>query len=144
VRLSHIGAIAGDGLYVEHDVLKGEIVCEYTGDVYATHEAMRLEDKSYLMRLGEQCYVDAAKRLDVKARYINDCRHSLLYNVRFDKRPSEKRAMVVAVRDISAGEELFVDYGWKYWLSIKGKRLPPTIAAKILSDIEGDGKRKVR
>ena len=137
VRLSQIGAIAGDGLYIERGVAMGETVCVYTGDVYATHEAMRLEDKSYLMRLGEQCYVDAAQRLDVKARYINDCRHSLLYNVRFDKRPSENHALVVAVRDISAGEELFVDYGWKYWLSIKGKRLSPTIAARILSDLEG-------
>jgi len=138
VRPSQIGQIAGDGLYVTQDVSKGSIVCVYTGELYTTHDAMRLEDKSYLMRLGAQTYVDAKNDMNILARYINDCRHALLYNVHFDKRPDDKCAHVVALRDIKAGEELFVDYGWKYWLSIKGKRLPPRIAAGILSLIGVD------
>ena len=131
--LEELGAIAGSGLYVATDVSAGTVLCAYTGVSYPTRDAMRLDDHSYLMRLGAQVYVDARTRLDVAARYINDCRHPLLYNVRFDKRPEEEQALVVATRDIHAGEELFVDYGWKYWLALKGKRLPPRIAMKLLA-----------
>lgn len=33
-------------------------------------------------------------------RYINDCRVASAYNVSFDKRPQDKCALVVALRDI--------------------------------------------
>ena len=72
-------------------------------------------------------YIDAREELEVLARFINDCRNpaaavseltvmafhgvswrhqdrTKVYNVRFEKRPGEGRAMVVAVRPISAGE----------------------------------------
>jgi len=105
------------------------------------------------MRLGPQVYVDARERLDVLARYINDCRNKLKYNVRFDKQPEvrgcvctalcyrchgggdviawplsrlceqQKRALVVALRRIEAGEELYVNYGRFYWVKTKGNRL---------------------
>ena len=111
VAPSQIGPVAGSGLFVDADVPEGAVLCAYTGICYPTHDAMRLEDHSYLMRLGAQKYVDARTRLDVAARYINDCRHPLLYNVTFDKRPQEDQALVVALQNIRAGEELFVDYG---------------------------------
>lgn len=44
-------------------------------------------------------------------RYINDCRNSSLYNVTFRKLPLEKMALVVALKDIEKGQEIFVDYG---------------------------------
>ncbi|CAK9253316.1 unnamed protein product [Sphagnum jensenii] len=75
---------------------------------------MRLEDKSYLMRLGEQSYVDS-KESNCFARYINDCRNPAGYNVKFIKFPLEGFAHVVALRAIKAGEELFVNYGSRYW-----------------------------
>ena len=139
IRPSQIGEIAGDGLYVTANISKGSIICIYTGEIYTTHDAMRLPDKSYLMRLGSTTpgiYIDAINEMNVLARYINDCRHQLLYNVTFDKKPEEKCANVVALRDIKMGEELFVDYGWKYWLGMKGKRLPPRIANQILMNLE--------
>ena len=64
------------------------------------------------MRLGPQCYIDAREHPEVAARYINDYRNSSGYNVRFDKRPQEVRAAVIASRPIAAGSELFVDYGY--------------------------------
>ena len=133
---SQIGPVAGSGLFVGKNVPAGAVICEYQGVPYATRDAMRLSDHSYLMRLGPQKYIDALTRLDVAARYINDCRHPLLYNVSFDKRPADDKALVVASRNIRAGEELFVDYGWKYWLSIKGKRLPPKIALQLLQQCD--------
>lgn len=47
-------------------------------------------------------------------RYINDCRNSSLYNVAFHKLPLERKALVVALKDIERGQEIFVDYGRYY------------------------------
>jgi SET domain-containing protein len=46
----------------------------------------------------------------VLARYINDHRTPLGYNCEFQWLGD--RAFVVALRDVVAGEELFVDYGF--------------------------------
>lgn len=58
------------GLFANRAYKKDELLCKYYGDVLSTKEAMNLEDKSYLMRLGEQCYVDAQHHINVRARYV--------------------------------------------------------------------------
>eukprot|EP00435_Cladocopium_sp_Y103_P020313 s1327_g4.t4 len=136
VRPSLLGEDAGNGLFVLQAVSPGEVLCEYRGRLLCTSEAMRLENKSYLMRIGPQEYIDAREELEVLARFINDCRNPAVYNVRFEKRPGEGRAMVVAVRPISAGEELFVDYGRWYWASLRPKQLAVKHAAEILQAVE--------
>ena len=125
VRLSTIGPVAGFGLFTRRSFRVGEVICVYEGNFYRTKDAIRLKNKSYLMRLGPQCYVDALNRRDVPARYINDCRNPLLHNVYFDKRPEDRVAYVTALRSIYTGEELFVDYGKRYWAGcdLKPKRL---------------------
>ena len=129
------------GLFTTIGRKQGDIVCVYEGTVLPTSVALKVEDKSYLMRLGEQCYIDA--RLPYKraeepeeepakeciARYINDSINPAGYNVQFDKQPGHTpyaRALVVAMRDIESGEELFVSYGKKYWAgsAIAGYRIP--------------------
>ncbi len=57
------------GLFAKRKFIKGDLVCLYTGDIHRTVPALRLKDKSYLMRLGEQCYVDAQPHTQVFARY---------------------------------------------------------------------------
>ncbi len=57
------------------------------------------------------------------ARYINDSCTIRYNNVYFDKRPAENRAAVIALRDISAGEELLVSYGKWYWMKAPGSKL---------------------
>lgn len=117
VRASRIAG-AGRGLFATRAHRAGAVVCEYSGVVWRTPEALRLADKAFLMRLGGGAFVDARQTPWVLARFINDCRGRMGgYNVRFDKRPGEGRADVVAVRDIRAGEELFADYGRLYWLA---------------------------
>lgn len=136
MRPSQLGEISGLGLWSLGAVPKGQVLCEYSGAVLRTTEAMQLEDKSYLMRLGPQTYVDARGSPAVLARYINDCRVPAVYNVEFDKRPSEGRALVVSCRPICAGEELFVDYGKWYWASASPARLRPALAGPILQAAE--------
>jgi len=48
-----------NGLYTKKLYCYNEVICQYYGDKMRTIEAIRLKDKSYLMRLGEQCYIDA-------------------------------------------------------------------------------------
>lgn len=109
---------AGQGLFAAREFEQGEVLCAYTGVVYPSREAWKRPDKSYLMKLGGGKYVDALHSPEVLARYINDCRgHRGGFNVQFDKRPEENKANVVAMRDIRAGEELYVNYGRMYWLA---------------------------
>ncbi len=56
------------GLFATKCFAKGEILCVYSGTVLKTLEALRLRDKTYLMRLGEQCYIDAREHEHVLAR----------------------------------------------------------------------------
>lgn len=56
------------GLFATKEFPKGSFICKYQGKSLTTREAMRLEDKTYLMRLGEQKYVDAKDNLEVLAR----------------------------------------------------------------------------
>ncbi|RLN49955.1 hypothetical protein BBJ28_00019985 [Nothophytophthora sp. Chile5] len=117
VRASKIAG-AGQGLFATQKHVKDAVVCEYMGIVWPNRVAWKLEDKSYLMKLGDGKYVDALHSPQVLARYINDCLGRRGgFNVRFEKQPSGGKADVVALRDIQPGEELYVDYGRMYWLA---------------------------
>eukprot|EP00927_Polykrikos_kofoidii_P065165 TRINITY_DN60953_c0_g1_i1.p1 TRINITY_DN60953_c0_g1~~TRINITY_DN60953_c0_g1_i1.p1 ORF type:complete len:249 (+),score=36.95 TRINITY_DN60953_c0_g1_i1:31-777(+) len=132
VRPSSLGDSIGLGLFTSEAIPKDHVVCVYTGIELPTREAMRLEDKSFLMRIGQQSYVDARGCPEVLARYINDCRNEAVFNVRFAKRPQDGVALVVSIRHICAGEEIFVDYGRWYWASLKPHRIAPLQACRIL------------
>lgn len=116
VRASRIPN-AGLGLFATKCHVKDSVICEYMGVVWPNAVAWKLEDKSYLMKLGEGIYIDAKQCVHVLARYINDSRCAREYNVRFHKLPWEHKAQVIALRDIEAGEELYVDYGRFYWVA---------------------------
>jgi len=112
-----------DGLFANEEIKAGQVICQYVGNVLRTKEALKLVDKSYLMRLGEQVYVDAKHSPYCLARYINDCRNPAGYNATFIKDPRLQCAWVTALRDIAVGEEIFVDYGKWYWLSLSPSKL---------------------
>jgi len=66
----------------------------------------------------DECYVNPSN-VNIKARYINDCLETKRYNVKYVLDPKMERAAVVSLRDIKAGEELFVSYGQYYWESLE-------------------------
>eukprot|EP01138_Halocafeteria_seosinensis_P014732 gb/GECG01015039.1/.p1 GENE.gb/GECG01015039.1/~~gb/GECG01015039.1/.p1 ORF type:complete len:209 (+),score=19.80 gb/GECG01015039.1/:1-627(+) len=123
---------AGLGLYTILKFQPGDKICVYSGTPLRTKEAIRRKDKSYLMRLGPQMYVDPLKHPSVLARYINDPRNSALHNVAFDKQQDSRCAIVEATRTILPGEELFVSYGRLYWVKDSGESL--TTAGKLPSE----------
>ena len=58
-----------EGLFAARIILEGEKICEYTGKLLNTLQALKVVDKSYLMRISCQCYVDA-KESTCLARYV--------------------------------------------------------------------------
>lgn len=56
------------GLFVTKNFNKGQILCVYGGQQLNTVQALRTNDKSYLMRIGNQLYVDAKDSPDCLAR----------------------------------------------------------------------------
>jgi len=111
--LSQEGSPPFMGLFATKKYAQGDVVCVYTGKVYRTSPAQALADKSYLMRIGEQCYIDARESGWVPAllegatgagneeqsaqdtpscppciaRYINDSINPAGHNVVFQKFP---------------------------------------------------------
>jgi SET domain-containing protein len=56
----------------------------------------------------------------VCAKLANTCTTFCLRSDGLCHKCFQRKARVIALRDISPGEELFVDYGKWYWASIKG------------------------
>ena len=118
VRKSAI-ANAGDGLYYEpakEAVIKRErVICYYTGHRHNFLSQKYLKDRSYLLNVGEDLFVDPGPSLHIKARYINDPLNEEAVNCKYVPELSMFRCAVVVTRDIFPGEELFVSYGSIYW-----------------------------
>jgi hypothetical protein len=65
-------SLLGDfhGLFTTSIIRKDDLICIYYGISYSTVQAMRIpsKDRDYLMRLGEQSYVDARECPHILAR----------------------------------------------------------------------------
>jgi hypothetical protein len=59
---------ASYGLFAKTAIKKGDHICDYVGHLMKTAEALRIPDKSYLMRLGDGVYVDAIEAPHCLAR----------------------------------------------------------------------------
>ena len=174
VRASQIPG-AQKGLFAVRDIPQGTVCCFSTGDVHSVASSQKLDDASYLLRIGPSVsrpwwykamlgdenilqvrdFVPATNdddldedrvvpillqewdkmveswsppvffvnpsNLAIKARYINDCLNPHLYNVTFAMDPAGERAAVLTLRDIRAGEELYVMYGQAYWDTLEAR-----------------------
>ena len=102
---------AGLGLFAARSFARDETVCIYSGNIIGGRAAAALKERTYLMRLAKGVSVDAGPCPDIAARYINDNCDRAQLNTRFKKEPKRWRALVVATKDIMAGEEFFASYG---------------------------------
>ena len=107
---------AGLGLFAKQAIEKGTVFCEYFGKEITLLQMLRLKDKTYVMGgFGLNCHIDANEVYECFGRYINDGMVPARQNARFVKIKHLKRANIIATRDISAGEEIYVSYGSVYW-----------------------------
>ena len=115
VRPSRIEG-AGDGLFVRRRIRAGTVMCEYAGTRLSLAQMLRTTDKSYVMGgFGLNNHIDGRLHKDFHARYINDHADPEATNARFIKCRATRKALVVAMRDIHPGEEVYCPYGQVYW-----------------------------
>jgi hypothetical protein len=119
---------AGLGLFATRNIGAGEVVCCYSGLVHNFKSKNELQDQSYMLYLrynqvfDEDIFIDAKEITEIKGRYINDPLNVDLWNVEWDSSAKFKDTLqcaVLAIKDISIGDELFISYGKEYWLNSK-------------------------
>lgn len=116
---------AGDGLFTKKSIKKGEKIVEYLGEIidYQEYVKRSKEDKyGYMLYVDKKACIDAYSTPHFVARYANDAK-GLKRVPGLDNNSEylifDKRAYIVAKRDIKVGEEIFVAYGKAYWEDVK-------------------------
>ena len=106
---------AGLGLFALEPIPAGARVGEYAGDVIGSAwRWLRLRDSAYSAQLPTPgWFVDAKGHPEMLMRYINHHFEPARRNVKLTNEGAGK--VIVATRDVAAGEELFYDYGDLYW-----------------------------
>lgn len=121
IKISTIAG-AGKGLFTAVFIPKGTRIVEYKGTVTTWDEVRHDPTNGYIYFVKAAYVIDARDHPKSFARYANDAKG--LTRAR-DKRNNTKfeadglRVFLVAIKDIGAGEELFVDYGRKYWDTVR-------------------------
>ena len=116
---------AGKGLYTTRAIKSGSKVIEYKGEIIDWKEYTRRVERNedgYLFFIDRKRCIDAYPTPQYKARYANDARgltraKGLSNNCEYDI--FDGRCFIVAIKDIAAGEEIFVDYTKDYWNCVR-------------------------
>ncbi|MFM7017019.1 MAG: SET domain-containing protein-lysine N-methyltransferase [Bacteroidota bacterium] len=119
---------AGKGLFVKKDLKKGEIVCEYEGEIVPWSVCEKRAEEGhegYAFFITKNKCIDAYFTKDAIGRYANDAKgigrvEGLRNNAQYEikTRQGEKRVFIVATRTIKANDEVLVDYGKDYWKNL--------------------------
>lgn len=110
---------AGNGLYTSIEILEGEIISKFIGEVISQEEAKKrsdLGDDDYFMMLPSGETLDC-KRTECFAKFANDAEGipSEFKNNSIITIDDDNNVVLVATRDINSNEEIFTGYGKKYW-----------------------------
>ena len=109
---------AGNGLFARTLIKEKEQICDYRGETVSQEDIEREDfDKTYVFSwpVGDTwMHVDAKKEDSGFGRFINDPRDETKVNARITRRGN--KLVVVATTEILPGEEIFIDYGYEYWL----------------------------
>ena len=100
--------IHGSGLFTSVDIKAGQPIMVISGEVISGDECERREEEGnvYIFWNGDT-YIDTSNTEKIK--YIN---HDCDFNCLVEER-DEYTLLLVAAKDISAGEELTIDYGYE-------------------------------
>ena len=100
--------IAGQGLFAAQDIPQGTRIVQYVGEKISSRERARrlAAGNVYIFHLTYRYAIDG-QTLENTARYIN---HSCDPNCAVETTPDT--IWIVALRDITAGEELSYNYGY--------------------------------
>ena len=114
---------AGKGLFALVEFKRGDIVCEYEGEIVTWAECEKRSQE------GHEGYADAYFTPWAFGRYANDARgvgrvEGLKNNAQYEikRRDGVQKVFIVATRTIQPGQEVFVHYGDDYWRYLDGTR----------------------
>ena len=111
---------SGYGLFTAIDVYKDEIISIFKGEILSDAEAdIRAKNNinQYFMNLLNGSILDC-KNTDCFAKYANDAIGFSTSNFKNNAKitlDENGNVCLVALRKIQSGEEIFSDYGKKYW-----------------------------
>ncbi len=108
---------AGNGLFTAIDIFKGEQISIFTGKKLNQKEADALAAKGlngYFINTLDGGILDSANTICF-AKYANDAYGSSLKNNAEIQLNDVEQICLVAIKKIKAGEEIFCNYGKKYW-----------------------------
>jgi SET domain-containing protein len=133
---------AGKGLFVKNEIKKGEIVCEYEGEIVPWSVCEKRAEQGhegYAFFITKNRCVDAYFTKEAIARYANDAKgigrvEGLKNNAQYEikTRQGEKRVFIVAIKNIKPNDEVLVDYGKEYWKNLSKAK---DLKAKVNSEI---------
>jgi len=102
--------IHGKGIFIAADISEGEKILSIKGEVIDGYECERREEEEqnvYIFWSDDNTYIDTA--MTDKIKYIN---HDCDFNCDIVE-DENNGLMIIAYRNIKAGEELTIDYGYE-------------------------------
>ncbi|CAF0970469.1 unnamed protein product [Adineta steineri] len=118
----HTGTVRGRGVYTTKKFFRNDYIVEYAGELLTQAEAKQRENiygrnhnigcYMYYFKWGEKVFcVDATEETNRLGRLINHSRKNSNCQPKVFVVRDQPRLVLVALRDIDIGEELFYDYG---------------------------------
>ncbi len=111
---------SGKGLFTAIEIYKEEIISIFKGEILSDVEAeLRVKNNTnqYFMNLHNGSILDC-KNTDCFAKYANDAsgfsKSDFKNNAKITL-DENNNVCLMAIRKIKSGEEIFCDYGKKYW-----------------------------
>ena len=111
---------SGKGLFTAITIYKDEIISEFKGEVLSDEEAeIRIKNgtDNYFMNLLNGSILDC-QNTNCFAKYANDANgfsKSEFKNNAKITLDENQNVCLIAIRKLKSGEEIFCDYGKKYW-----------------------------
>ena len=111
---------SGKGLFTAITIYKDEIISEFKGEIVSDVEAeirMKNGTDQYFMNLLNGSILDC-RNTDCFAKYANDANgfsKSAFKNNAKITLDENQNVCLIAIRKLKSGEEIFCDYGKKYW-----------------------------
>ena len=99
-----------------------------------------LGDSPYRAWVSGRLVIDALNPTDCYARYANDIRDPKRYNAYLISSSKTKSAAIIAIKNIYADDEIFINYKKGYW---KNRNTPKTVEPKNKPGKKGSKKSNV-
>jgi len=112
---------AGKGLFAARDIPKGTKLGYYAGVYMDEKRYNQLKNQNYVWYIKNNLYVDAYPCKKALLRYINSFisrKQRIKMKKKYNTEPYSYggKLWYRTIRDVKAGDELFIDYGPDYWV----------------------------